>query len=104
MLEFRKDVFSIGGAYPLETMLSFEPGVKVFLKITISEDDTVRFASRVLLRIGVIVGIGLAGCWMYDGVSIGKNSVVAAGSIVTKSVKAELGLWQINARVIRRLS
>ena len=85
----------------------FGPGVKVFSENHNIEDDTVPIREQGVTRIGVIIEDGVwlgAGCTILDGVSIGKNSVVAAGSIVTKSVGAELVVAGVPARVIRKLS
>lgn len=54
------------------------------------------------IEIGENVWIGTR-CTILKGVSIGKNSVIAAGSIVSKSIPANVVAGGIPAKVIRAL-
>ncbi len=55
------------------------------------------------IKIGDNVWIG-AGCTILDGVEIGTGSVVAAGSVVTKSVESYTIVAGVPAKVIKKRS
>ncbi|MEJ2582051.1 MAG: DapH/DapD/GlmU-related protein [Acidobacteriota bacterium] len=51
------------------------------------------------LERGVTVGIGAS---IVDSVTIGRNSVIGAGSVVTKDVPPGVVAYGVPARVVRR--
>ena len=64
------------------------------------------FRNQKVKRLGIVIG---ENCWIgakvtvLDGVTIGNNSVIAAGSVVTKSFSDGVLLAGVPAKVIRKL-
>ena len=81
------------------------PGVKIFSENHIFNSTDTPIRNQGVSRMGVTIGQGAwlgAGCTILDGVSVGRNSVVAAGSVVSKSVADGAVVGGIPARLIKR--
>ena len=88
-------------------------GVRIAAHVTIipanhnhGDDDTIIYKSGVTaigINIGDNVWIG-SGAKILDGVTIGKNSVIAANSMVAQSVDENSIVAGVPARVIRKLT
>jgi len=58
-------------------------------------------AKPVILKRGVVIG---ASATILPGVTIGENSFVAAGSVVTKSISAKTLVGGVPAKIIRKIN
>jgi acetyltransferase-like isoleucine patch superfamily enzyme len=67
-------------------------------------DNLIPIRKQGVTREGVEIGNGVwigAGCRILDGVSIGDNSIIAAGSVVNKSIPSNVIVGGIPAKIIR---
>jgi acetyltransferase-like isoleucine patch superfamily enzyme len=82
----------------------FGPGVSIFSENHIFSDPSVPVSKQGETRIGVCIGDGAwlgSGAIVLDGVTIGENSIIAAGSVVTKDVPPRAVAAGIPAKIIK---
>ena len=105
---FGKDVFvnhsailSASGGIVFEDGVSVAPGVRI---ATINHDfnnrHTIYTYGKVVLKKNVWIGMNVTIC---PGVTIGENSVIAAGAVVTKDIPANVVAGGVPARIIKPL-
>ena len=108
-VEFGKDVFinhsaifSASGGIVFEDGVSIAPGCRI---ATINHDfnsrHTIYTYGKVVLKKNVWVGMNVTIC---PGVTVGENSVIAAGAVVTKDIPANVVAGGAPARVIKELN
>lgn len=94
-----KDNVSIGGNVTIYDT-DFH-SLKVSERTKIVEDLSLRVTKPIVIEENVFIG---AHCTILKGVTIGKNAIIGAGSIVTKSVPAN-EIWGGNpAKIIRKVA
>ena len=105
---FGKDVFinhsaslSASGGIVFEDGVSVAPGVRI---ATINHDfnnrHTIYTYGKVVLKKNVWIGMNVTIC---PGVTIGENSVIAAGAVVTKDIPTNVVAGGVPARIIKPL-
>ncbi len=105
---FGKDVFInhsaillASGGIVFEDGVSVAPGVRI---ATINHDfnnrHTIYTYGKVALKKNVWIGMNVTIC---PGVTIGENSVIAAGAVVTKDIPANVVAGGVPARIIKPL-
>lgn len=93
-------IFSASGGIDIEDNVQLAPGVKI---LTINHDPyhrNIALCSRVTLKKGAWIGAGVT---IMPGVTIGENSIIGAGAIVTKDIPANSIAVGVPAKVIRTL-
>ena len=105
---FGKDVFinhsailSASGGIVFKDGVSVAPGVRI---ATINHDfnnrHTIYTYGKVVLKKNVWIGMNVTIC---PGVTIGENSVIAAGAVVTKDIPTNVVAGGVPARIIKPL-
>ncbi len=82
------------------------PYVRIFSENHKFDDPNIPINQQGETRTGVVIGDGVwigSGATILDGVEIGRNSVIAAGSVVTKSVPDYSVVAGIPAKIIKSL-
>jgi acetyltransferase-like isoleucine patch superfamily enzyme len=80
------------------------PGVKIFSENHRTDDSDLVIRLQGVTRRGVTIERGVwlgAGATILDGVTIGEQAIVAAGSVVTRSVPPAMVVAGVPARIIR---
>lgn len=94
-------IFSASGGIEIQDGVMLAPGVKI---ATINHDfnnrHTIYTYGKVVLKKNAWLGMG---CTICPGVTIGENSVVAAGAIVSKDVPDNVLVGGCPARIIKTL-
>ena len=94
-------IFSASGGIEFEDGVQLAPGVKIAtINHDFNERHTIYTYGKVTLKKNVWVGMGATIC---PGVTIGKNSIVAAGAIVTKNVPDNVVVAGVPAKIIKEL-
>ena len=94
-------IFSASGGIEFEDGVQLAPGVKIAtINHDFNERHTIYTYGKVTLKKNVWVGMGATIC---PGVTIGKNSIVAAGAIVTKDVPDNVVVAGVPAKIIKEL-
>ena len=95
-------ILSASGGIEFEDGVSIAPGVRI---ATINHDfnnrHTIYTYGKVLIKKNAWIGMNATIC---PGVTIGKNSVVAAGAVVTKDVPDNAVVGGVPAKVIKMLN
>lgn len=95
----------VRGKVIIEDNVIFGPGISIFSENHNSEDPNKPISQQGETRIGVTIKqnswIG-ANATILDGVTIGKNSIVAAGSVVTKSFPDYSVIAGVPAKLIKK--
>ena len=108
-VEFGKDVFinhsailSASGGIVFENGVSIAPGCRI---ATINHDfnnrHTIYTYGKVVLKKNVWVGMNVTIC---PGVTVGENSVIAAGAVVSKDIPTNVVVGGVPAKVIKELN
>jgi acetyltransferase-like isoleucine patch superfamily enzyme len=95
--------FAAKGGIILGDRVTISAGAKILSSSLKVEDGVVQrhhVHKQVVLGNGVWIG---AGAMVMPGVSIGENSIVAAGAVVTKDMPANVIIAGVPAKVIRDL-
>jgi acetyltransferase-like isoleucine patch superfamily enzyme len=83
------------------------PGVKIFSENHVFSDPDIIIKNQGVTRLGVVIENN---CWIganviiLDGVTIGQGCVIAAGSVVTKSIPANSVARGVPAKVLKRMA
>ena len=94
-------VFSASGGIEFQDGVSLAPGVRI---ATINHDFNERHTKYTYGKVTVEKNAWLGmGCTICPGVTIGKNSVVGAGAVVTKDVPDDTVVGGCPAKVIKTL-
>jgi len=96
----------VRGKVVIEHDVIIGPSVKIFSENHDFEDPSKNIREQGTNRLGVIIGAGSwigSGAIILDGVTIGSNSVVAAGSVVTKTVQPRTVVGGNPARVLKQI-
>lgn len=107
-VEFGKNVFinhsailSASGGIEFEDGVSVAPGVRI---ATINHDfnnrHTIYTYGKVTIKKNAWIGMNVTIC---PGVTIGENSVIAAGAVVTKNIPSNVVAGGVPAKVIKEL-
>lgn len=95
-------ILSASGGIEFQDGVMLAPGVKI---ATINHDynnrHTIYSYGKVIIKKNAWIGLGAT---ITPGVTIGENSVVAAGSVVTKDVPDNVVVGGIPAKVIKNLN
>ena len=95
-------IFSASGGIEIQDGVSLAPGVRI---ATINHDFNERHTKytygKVLIKKNAWIGMGATIC---PGITIGENSVVAAGAVVTKDVPDNAVVGGCPAKVIKMLN
>ncbi len=94
-------IFSASGGIKIEDGVSLAPGVRI---ATINHDfnqrHTIYTYGKVTIKKNAWIGMGAS---IMPGVTIGENSVVAGGAVVTKDVEDNVVVAGVPAKIIKRL-
>ena len=94
-------VFSASGGIEIQDGVSLAPGVRI---ATINHDfnnrHTIYTYGKVTIKKNAWIGMGATIC---PGVTIGENSVVAAGAVVTKNAPSNVVVGGVPAKIIKEL-
>lgn len=95
-------IFSASGGIEFGDGVMLAPGVKI---ATINHDynnrHTIYTYGKVTIKKNAWIGLGVT---ITPGVTIGENSVIAAGSVVTKDVPDNVVVGGVPAKIIKNLS
>ena len=89
LVSLKTVLFRLEGKIIIGDNVIIGPSVKIFSENHLFTDSTKLIRNQGVKRKGVIIHEGAwigSGALILDGVHIGKNSIIAAGSVVTKNV------------------
>jgi len=97
-------IFDLAGEISVGNKVTIAPNVSIFSHQSAGESPLNRIylnkTGTTTLKNGVYVG---AGAVILCGVTVGENSLIGAGSVVTKDIPANSLAFGVPARVIKRL-
>ena len=94
-------IFSASGGIEFHDGVQLAPGVKIAtINHDFNERHTVYTYGKVTIKKNAWLGLG---CTICPGVTIGENSIVAAGAVVTKDVPDNVIVGGCPAKIIKEL-